>query len=672
MSHLRYLRSLFAAAFLLAATAPALAQPLPPGTPINRLAPQVQPVLPLGMQRGTTLEITLTGANLADPTGVWTSFPAKVTIPTDAKNGKDNTRLRVKLEVAKDAPLGFHTIRLATHRGMSNARLFCIDDLPQVLENNTNRSLKSAQAVKTPCVVVGKADAEVTDYFKFTVKANQRLSFEVLGRRLGSAFDPEITLYDASGRELPRGHSNDAPGLQTDARLTYTFKTAGDYVLGIRDTTYRGGPDFYYRLRIGDFPCATTPLPLAAKRGTKVSVRFAGPTVDGVAAVEVAVPNDPLVQAIQVAPRGKNGLYGWPVSLAVSDLDEALETEPNNEPAKANRIKVPGAITARFETAEDVDHFVFSAKKGQRFIIEAHTTEHNSPTDVDLVLQDAKGKQLQASNPAATPRLDFTAPLDGDYTLVAKQQYGWGGPDEVYRITITPFQATFSLTIPIDRMDVASGGTLSLPIMLARAGYNGAIEVSVVGPKGLSGTVTIPAGPPRPPNLPAAMLPISAAALPAGPLVFRIQGKATIDKKPVVKLASVRAVLSRDMANLLVPPRETYHVLAIAVREKPPFSLALKFDAASAMPGKPITATVTLTRNPGFLAEVVLSALGLPPGMALVPAKVLAKQTTAKIQFNLAPGTRLGSYPITLQGQARHGDRDHTGSAPPVALVVKK
>jgi len=41
------------------------------------------------MQRGTTLEITLTGANLADPTGVWTSFPAKVTIPTDAKNGKD-------------------------------------------------------------------------------------------------------------------------------------------------------------------------------------------------------------------------------------------------------------------------------------------------------------------------------------------------------------------------------------------------------------------------------------------------------------------------------------------------------------------------------------------------------------------------------------------------------
>ena len=33
------------------------------------------------MQRGAKLELTLTGTNLAGPTGLWTSFPAKVTIP---------------------------------------------------------------------------------------------------------------------------------------------------------------------------------------------------------------------------------------------------------------------------------------------------------------------------------------------------------------------------------------------------------------------------------------------------------------------------------------------------------------------------------------------------------------------------------------------------------------
>ena len=75
-----------------------------------------------------------------------------------------------------------------------------------------NNETKTAQAIAAPCVVVARADAELTDYFKVNVKANQRLSFEVLGKRLGSAFDPQITLIDAAGNEMPGGFSNDAPG----------------------------------------------------------------------------------------------------------------------------------------------------------------------------------------------------------------------------------------------------------------------------------------------------------------------------------------------------------------------------------------------------------------------------------------------------------------------------
>ena len=104
-------------------------RPQPPAAPPNPQAPNLAPVLPLGVQRGTTIDLTLTGTNLAEPTGLWTSFPAKVAIPTDNKNGTRPTSLRVKLEVPEDAPLGFHFLRLATNRGMSNARLFCIDDL---------------------------------------------------------------------------------------------------------------------------------------------------------------------------------------------------------------------------------------------------------------------------------------------------------------------------------------------------------------------------------------------------------------------------------------------------------------------------------------------------------------------------------------------------------------
>ncbi len=425
----------------------------PPPVKPNPQAPTLAVAVPLGMQRGTTLDLTLTGTNLAEPTALWTSFPAKVTIPKDNKNGTDQTKLLVHLEVPKDAPIGFHAIRLTTTRGLSNFRIFCIDDLPQVMEVDSNHSLSSAQTVPIPSVVVGRADAEVTDYFKFSVKAGQRISFEVVGRRLGSPFDPQISLHDVkSGHELPNAYSNDAPGLQTDSRLTYTFKEAGEYVLEIRDVMYRGGPDFWYRLRIGDFPCATTPIPMAIKRGTKTSVNFSGPTVDGVAPVEITAPTDPTIDSLWIAPKGANGLLGWPVALALSDLDETVEQEPNNDQAHANRIQIPGAVTGRFLEKGDLDYFVLSAKKGQRLIIQGNTLEYYSPTLLDMTVNDAKGAQLAASNPQANhpddQRIDFNPPADGDYYLMVKHLTDWGGPSEAYRIKVTPYQPSPGLHRP--------------------------------------------------------------------------------------------------------------------------------------------------------------------------------------------------------------------------------
>jgi hypothetical protein len=643
---------------------------LPPGQP-NPQAPTLAPVFPLGARRGTTIDLTLTGTNLAAPTGMWTSFPAKVTIPTDAKNGTRPTSLRVKLEVPRDAPLGFHFLRLATKRGLSNARLFCIDDLPQVMKAANNRDAATAQVLPVPCVVVGRMDAEAVDYFKVRVKAGQRVSFDVLGRRLGSAFDPQITLLDASGKELPGGFSNDAPGLQTDARLRYTFKEAGDYLVALRDVSYRGGGDFYYRLRVGDFPCATTPLPLAVKRGTKTAVRFTGPAVAGVAPVEVQAPTDPTITALQIAPRGPNGLHGWPVMLALSDLDEQLEKEPNNDPATANRLAVPGAITARFEHKDDLDHFVFAAQKGKRYVIEAHTDEHLSPTEVYMVLKNSKGGQLLASNPAGTARLDFTAPMDGDYTLAVEHLHSWGGPDEVYRVTVRPYQPDFSVALNLDRWNAPAGGTFSVPLFVTRSGYNGPIEARVVGVKGLSGKVTIPAGV-KPANVPSAVLTVKAEDLPPGPLAFMIEARAAVAGTPVVRLASVRQVLSAGLANLPTPPATMYHALGVAVTAKPPFSLTARFDAPSVQPGKAITATVTVVRQPGFTGEVTVTPTGLPPGVPAKPVKVPAAQTTAKVTLALRRNTKVGQSVVTFRGAARWGGKDYSAESPPAVLVVKR
>lgn len=641
----------------------------PPAAP-DPQAPTLNMPAPMGMQRGTTLELTLTGSNLADPISLWTGFPAKVTIPTDKNNGKDNGRLRVRLEVAGDAPIGSYPMRLVTRRGISNLRLFCIDDLPQILEVETNHARTSAQSVPVPSIVVGRADQELSDYFKIRVKAGQRLSFDLLGHRLGSAFDPQLSLLDPhTGREL--AYSNDAPGLQTDPRLTYTFKDGGEYLIEVRDVMYRGGGDFYYRLRIGDFPCATTPIPMAARRGRRVQVSFAGPEVEGIAPVEVTVPTDPALDTVWVAPRAANGLHGWPVALAVSDVDELIEQEPNNEPSAANRVPVPGGVTGRFLEKGDVDCFVFAARKGQHLRIDAHTHDLYSPTDVYMTLKDAKGGQLAVTNPMAAPQIDFTAPADGDYILSVEHLNYWSGPTETYHVTLRPAEPGFRLSLGLDRYGVPQGAVTAIPLLATRQGYAGPIEVEVMGPAGLSGRATIPAGQPAAPNQPAAVLFLHAdQSLAPGAYPVRIQGKATINGKAVVNEASVGAPVRQALAALTYPPRDLLRQVMVGVTEKPPFLLTAKLEHAEAVRGLPAALTITAQRGAGFSEEIALAAAALPPNVAPGLKNIPKGKNEVQVQLTPAANVPLGTYLVAFTGKAKFHNQDHTVTSPPVSLVV--
>jgi hypothetical protein len=638
----------------------------PPAVPVNPQAPTLNMPFPMGMQRGTKLDLTLTGTNLADPTGLWTSFPAKVVIPTDNNNGKDNVKLRVQLEVPADAPIGFQSMRLATTRGISNFRLFCIDDLPQVTEVETNNTKMTAQAVPIPSVVVGRSDAEKTDYFKITVKAGQRVSFDVLGHRLGSAFDPEIRLHDPrTGREI--AYSNDAPGLQTDSRLTYTFKDAGEYLIEIRDVTYRGGQDFFYRLRIGDFPCATVPVPLAAKRGNKVTVNFAGPNVQGVDPVDVIMPTDLSIPEVWVAPKASNGLHGWPVSVLCSDYEESLEQEPNNEIAKANRVSVPGGITGRFAERNDLDYYVFTAKKDQRLIIQGDTLELHTPTLLYMVLKDAKGGEIAKCNPQAPPpmdqRIDFKAPADGEYFLDVQHLNYVGGPNEVYRISVVPYEPDFEVSLGLDRYEIAQGGRHYVPINVTRHDYPGPIEIVVVGTPGITGQAVIAAGAPLAPNVHAGQLPVQVDDKTSiGPLSVKIQGKATINGKVVTHFANQRGQVSQALANLGLPPRFLFSEVGLAVTEKAPFSLSPKFEQPETHVGGVASVTIAVNRANGFNEEIALSAIGVPPNVTPALKNIPKEQKEVKIQIASAGNAAMGSFLIGFSGKAKVNQKEFTAA----------
>jgi hypothetical protein len=644
----------------------------PPPIPPNPQAPVLNMPFPMGMQRGAALELTLTGTNLAGPTGVLAGFPAKITIPTDNKNGLDNTKLRVRLEVPADAPLGYHAIRLASTRGISNLRLFCIDDLPQVLETPASHLKTTPQPVPIPCVVAGTINTEQGSYFKISVKAGQRLTFDVLGRRLGGQLDPELTIFDMRGSMPELAHQNDSPGCQTDARLTHVFKETGDYLIEIKDVLNRGGGDYPFRLRIGDFPNATLPIPLAAKRGSPVTVHFAGPMVEGVAPVTLTCPTDPAIDTIWVTPKGANGLHGWPVALALSDHDELVEQEPNNEPGKAQKVPVPGGVSGRFLQSNDLDVFQFSAKKGQKLQIQANTLELYSPTLVFMILKNAKTKaEVARTNPdAAAPadqRIEFTAPEDGDYLVEVQHLNYVGGPNEAYHLTITPSLADFDLALALDRFDLAASSPLALSVFAIRRGYNGPIDVSVGGHPAFSGTTQLKAG-----QAVATMMIEAKPDLAMGPYMVHLAGKAVIDARPVVRIASVRPGVSAGLSNLLYPPRNLSEQVALAVREKPPFRLAIAWDQPESYPGATGKLTILATRNPGFDEIITLDPLlGLPPNVP--PSKVppIPKgQNEVKVDVSLVPKAPPGEYLIVVSGKTKFQNKDFQATSRGAKLLL--
>ena len=659
------------AAILSTSVPTATGQPKPLVVAAAPQAPVLTTPSTLGMKRGAAVDLVLSGANLADPTGVLLSCPgSKVTIPTEEKNGTDAAKLKIKVELPADAPIGLHTIRVATKHGVSNLRPFVVDELNGIAEVETNRTKDTAQAVEAPCSVSGRTDPEASDYFKVKVAAGQKLTFEVLARRIGSPLDPIVVLHDGkTKRELVDLYADDTPGLQSDCRLTHTFKEAGEVIVEVRDSTYRGGGDFFYRLRIGEFPGVTTAFPLAVQRGQSASVSFTGPDAADVPPVAVKAPTDPVLAAVYVAPKRAVGMSGWPVPVRLADEPQSIEQEPNNDIAKANKLPVPGGVSAKFEGKGDIDHFAIAGKKGQKLVVAALTYEVNAPTEVLIRVLDAKGAEKARTNPTTTPtRLEFTPDADGDFILSCEHANYLSGPNEVYHLSVRPAVADFEVTLALDRYEAPAGGGTAVAVanVVRLNGYAGPVELSIDGDANLSGTVTVAAGQTQ------TFVPllVKAGAKP-GAYPFRVKAKATADGKDVVRYAVLTDLAKTNLGGMPNPPLEVLSGCAVAVVEKQPFSLKLTADPTSLEKGKAGKLLIEATREKEADGDIALAPLFASPSFAPPALKAVPKgQTKADFPLTATPAAPAGGAPLVIRGTTKIGGKDYAVTPPPLVVDI--
>ena len=159
----------------------------------------------------------------------------------------------------------------------SNTVHFSVGDMPELIADKNDTSLKRPQFVTAPIVVNGRLrEPAKADYFSFLGYQGQTVCLEVMARRLGSPLDSFLVLFDAQGEKLAENDDVKDKGEgfithQADSAITCTLPADGLYTVKLYDTQGHGGLAYAYRLRISpplpDFRLRTVPAAVLVPRG---------------------------------------------------------------------------------------------------------------------------------------------------------------------------------------------------------------------------------------------------------------------------------------------------------------------------------------------------------------------------------------------------------------------
>ena len=224
-----------------------------------------------------------------------------------------------------------------------------------------------------------------------------------------------------------------------------------------------------------------TPLPAAAKRGTKVAVNFAGTQVEGLGPVEVQAPADPAVEAINVTPIGRGGLPGWPVTLLLSDHDEFVAGDGIGTMGQTQHLAAPCGVTGRFLHKSQKDNFVIAAKKRTAV---SHRRPNSRTAITGRGLCDPAQWRRNGVDPhRPAPGAGHRLYRPGRWQLFHRGQplnYSFG-PCEVYRLTVTPPAPGFDLSLDPTGLPCRRGKALLPVTTLIRHEFGGPIESALSG-----------------------------------------------------------------------------------------------------------------------------------------------------------------------------------------------
>lgn len=645
---------------------------------VQAASPSLQGIMPRGLQRGTTTEVTLSGERLADAMEVFLNRPGLSVGPlTAAEDGKS---LRTQVTVAPDCPLGEHYLRLRARSGLSEVRTLWVGTLPSLAEAESNNDFEAPQKIPLGVTVEGVAENEDVDYFAVDLKKGQKLSLEVEGLRLsGSFWDPYVAVLNSQRFELVT--ADDTALLRQDCHAQLVAPEDGTYIIQIRDTSYVGNGGCRYRLHVGTFPRPTAVHPAGGQAGSEVEVTFLG-DAGGEIRQKVTLPPAPQEEfGVHAAADGQ--LAPSPNWMRVSPFPNALETEPNDarESATPATGDLPLAFNGIIGQAGDVDWWKFSAKKDQKFTFVAHAKSLRSPLDPVLHIHNKDGGEIGGNDDQGghDSRLDFTAPYDGEFYLRVRDHLGKGGADYVYRVEATQPAPALTLSIPqFARNDYQSrqmvpvprGNRMAIVVNAARSNFGGDLQFEAPD---------LPAGV----QLLADVMPQSSGG--GSPVVFQAAEGAELSgrlvdfaARPIDEaLRGVRGAFQQKLDLMMGEPNNTTYYastiekLAVAVVEEVPFRIDIEPPKVPLVHNGTMNLRVVATRREGFKAPITVRMLWFPPNVGGQPTIDIPEgQTEAVYTLNANANAEPRTWKIAVVGESDAGQGQVLASSDLVPLTI--
>lgn len=328
--------------------------------------PYVTNIFPLGVKRGSSQKVKLSGWNLK----------------------REETQL-----AATSLNADVETTCFMNGGALTNPVTFAVSEMDAIIETEPNNVIEQAQTVDPAHIIEGRINRDDDkDVFRFTAKKGQNIVAEINARRLRSPLDSLVQILDASGKVLAwnddvmdmDGFLHRDMGLQTDHADSYLIFEApadGVYYARISDTRGHGGDAFAYRLRLSaprpEFQVITTPSVISQRVGSML---------------------------IDVYVLRRDG-FNEPIELSLAEGTEDFTLQGATIPAGANHVRMTLTKTSRREGGVEAVRLLATAKLGDAVAtktaqpaddcMQAFLWRHLAPSDELLVQSRRWGGGIQ-------------------------------------------------------------------------------------------------------------------------------------------------------------------------------------------------------------------------------------------------------------------------------------